>query len=1114
MKKYIKQIATALAALTLFAGCSSVSTSKNEKAGSENICNIKVQIADTYSRTAMPSIAWDDYNYELNYIKNYGETDVEAEKTLFSGKTKEQIASSTSIETGKYRFTLNAYKNTLKVLSGVVDVTLTQSTALSFKMLPVSGSTGTAKVTVNLPAADSTIAAIKVARSDTISKTLTAASQGTVDTLTITGSKAEWIETDLPSNTRQYGIFYFLDAQGSVVLTRAESLLIVGGCVSSSTIDVKAEDYHTYAAALTLKKDGAVWTDSGYALKLKNQTTGKEYVLSGADGVFTASVAEGTYDLYIDGNDSGFDFNSADQTADVSFYTANLSTIKGITLTYVSGAVSSSDNDYYVLEGNSFVFKANMADGYQKNNFKVMVNGATQSTDLNTNITVSDISSGINVTVSGAETVTYTITYNHDGTMDGSYTAPGTYTVEDTVALPTSANLKKNGKVLDGWKVSGSEGPVFASITPGSRSGNLVLDAVWKDSASVDTINKVIYANGINLLIFEEGDATNVCVDLNGNGIRNTEDYLVTSTGGVTDFTGYTLKAGNAAGTPIASDFKFTMTGGFIKDIWGLENSTNKSILDISGTAKIGSVGESYTDPATQLKYNYDVHGVHLSTITDNWVTLSGKMSGDYNVTLITEDVYEPATPHYVAKIGNSEWAAMDKFTCYKKTTEVLSLKSQLAMKTIDGIGLVIRLANPNAIALPDPNSTEASERPVGDVEDVVNGFTLGGNRIATECSVFSIAVENGTFEVGATTIPGGSTYLAQPTATTYEESLSTGKRYIYMHVLSDTNQLSSEDASEFLESVVFRRNEAGTPITVKINLETVPAAYIKAKEVSYFNGSFYKGVKKSSAFAWDSSYNEAKSEEMMFNGLKGYLGNFTSLVEYNYISGCLGLGYSWCGGARLDNRTTYDTDTVADGWDSNGVTVSPDFRWQAGPEAGQLFTTGKYYKVQAVTYKKVNNRNAITSSTKSELEPFANKTVELRDASKKVIATGTLGSISSTGTFVKTYYIDVNSWSISETPAFVNLTDEAANYGNCGYITTETSGYTNWASGEPNDSWKGKSEQCVHFYPKTENNGTWNDYGYNNGDVKAYIIEYTPYENAYTTCEANYQSIKREQNY
>ncbi len=1105
MKAINKFIILSILAL-LLAGCKhsvGVSGGKHEGQDKQKVLLIINPYSYTEARTALPDINWNDYTYELKAIQNPGEATQKPEVTLVNGSTKENLGTGIAIDLGKYKFTLNAYKASERVLTGTVtkDFTSGGNALLSFKMYPVSGSKGSAEITVFYPMGSS-VKQIKAAVSKDLFVNPDEAGAVNVSSTTTSGEmKAVFSKTNLSSNTEQYAHLWFYDEAGSVIYTMLESLVIVGGSVSTCERRIESSQWRTYECSVSLKKDGTAWASSGKTVALVDTMMPSiRYNLKDkGNGVFSANVANGTYYIYVNNENTYVELESAKVTGEVNYYTVTAPEAKGCTITAVSGAIESDGTTAVVQKGGNLVFKIEKKEGYKKaaSGLVVKVGGtAIADADFDKNIAIENITSAKTITVTGVEAIRYTISYNFDGNeanWKSGYSVPVSFTAEEVVTLPTVADITGDGKLFDAW-VDAADSSVVYKTTEGIYN-DLKLKATWKDSATVKIINDqgYVFANGLSLIIKANGTATNIYIDLNSNGsIDLPDDYQLEAVDGNKDFTDYILSAGTEDGKEIKSDFKFTMTGGQVRAIYGLDSKdskrSNKSVLNISGKVKIGKAtgvvnkkdSEGNTTTTASL-----VEGVMLETITSEIINVTGAMDKDSYVYCVTPYTYDANVDHSVAYVGNSIWATYDLFACYTEPEDdetQVYVKNKLTKKDRTESGVkrtVIRLADPAGVALPKPDEI---------IGDVNLGFSLGDDRVSSECSVFSISVENGVFYMEerltfTPNLPEGQeklnltpedcsaiestlTYMVQPTETTYEEELAfrnsdnSIKTYVYMHILSAGNQITPELASDFLSQVKFRRTN-DKEVRVKVNLESVPSTDIAAAGVVYFNGSFYKrvaisNISQSNPSSWEKSYNEAKAS--VFNGLHGYLMNVTSLVENNYIYETFGKQekqMTYIGGSRLyPTNGKFDSSSFSyQKGTYNGVNYGSNgyngnyWYWQAGPEAGTPFWYGK----------------TISSATD--------------------IANGRQPD------------------------------------GNGGYMYTRWNNklFDNGSKGaEPNNS--GSSEYVVQYLADGNNNGFWNDQPMTNYNAdyasKSYIVEYTPYVNQWVTEEAQYQSTTRTASY
>ena len=980
----------------LFSGCNNLTSSIifEDQSGPKDKALLTICLDDSDSKTAMPIFNWNDFTYELIAVQNPGEPTQKAPVTLFTDRTYEQLVMGIPLEAAKYRFTLNAYKNSQKALSGTETVDLSMgNTQLLFIMYATTGSKGSANVKITYP---KTSPVSKI--SAYVSEGIFDEKQGTDLTLgqyEMGNLVATYRASDLTSGKEQYAIIKFFDVNNTLIYSCAESLIVVGGCTSSSEITLTNDDWHTYMCSVILKKDNAGWESAGKTVSLVNKTdNNKVYVLrEKTGGEYYGSVAEGIYNVYVDDFNTGIEFNSVNKSIDVDFYTVSMTPVKNSTMIPVSASIEKENNYAVVLKNNDFVYQIKLSQGYECSSLVVKQNGtAVPNAAFDTDIKINSVTAPIVITDSGITPITYHITYRdadgasfetkHESGLPywykygGTYTPPTEYTAENTVLMPAIENIRKDGSYFDAW--TDESGATIIDTENIYR--DLVLTAHWRSAPTPDDENKIIYANGFNLLIKEENSETHIYIDYNGDGIKNNDDTQITcknlSTSKDNDFTGYELHAGNSLGTYVPkSDFTFTMTGGTISAIYGLNSKdnkyTNKSTLNISGNAKIGEVGTKTTvtnaNSTKTVTADY-VKGIMLDTLSDKRVNIVGQMTSPYSVTCVTEDNYDHVNEHIVAYIANSKYAQFNYFTCWNIKTEEDKYGNEETIYT--NIILTQKSVIENGITRTLIRMTEDAgvNLPGKVVIDELGEFNFADNETVTiNCSVFSIAVTNGSFRMTErTTITNNEsteeinaeksmTYMAQPDARSYVEQFDYSHSYIYMQVISSGNLLTPKMATDFIKQLQFKKNVNGEEMVVTVNLESVDASEIRGTgtaenpEYKYFNGSFYKWVdgnektvssgnnKGKKSCSWSTAYNGAKQQQ--FNGLTGYLINLTSLVENNYIFFTFNKIHpnelSWTGGTVFVPRNSiYD---IAK-FEAADKTRSTAWRWMAGPEAGMIY--------------------------------------------------------------------------------------------------------------------------------------------------------------------------------
>ncbi len=936
-------------------------------------------------RTAMPVVQWGEYYYTLK--GKYAPT-VEglstAEEGLLVPKQPFSVfdqGNRLPLTRGYYIFTLTGYKDDTPVIEGISAITdLTSGgRTVPFRMFAKEGSKGNAKITVFFPASVTKVSAwhstnFLGSEGKDKEKDFTDFSDGT--------NKIEYSLTDLPSGIPQYAQFRFYDNEGSLIASRSESIIVVGdeSKLSESTLIITMDSLHTYNVSVSLQQNGNDWIYSNQEIVLKDKTTGKEYILIDKDGdgiydgTFTGTAAEGIFEIYIkkEGSDEktdiGLEFNTSEEQKTINFVTVTTPTDGGVQFTPdfpLSGGIPGSEtNQYLIPEGGSGIeFTVEPKPGYTAANGGITINGSVPA-DINqekpgVQIKLDSASAGTKITTGGTSVIVYTISYDlAGGKWASGYPAPTSYTVENytTVNLPKYGDLTlAGGKTFDGWRDAG--GAKFAALKEG-QTGNLTLTALWKDGIAMDVgkdsdsitekekneypdIKGKIFACGFSLIInWKEGKPstgkTEVYYDYNSDGEINGDDKLVDD---YQDFTDFKLMAGTKDGDQPASDFKFTVLGGKLAGLEGLgKDKLNTSTVNISGNST--QIGNEKT-------------GIILESLTNECVNVTGRMSGDYSNTLVSSHKYEANHGYYkVAYINNPSYAQLGKFKCLYKADD-----SDLLLSIMDqdqGTSKVIYLANPNPIALPPSLGTPGENVDGGvlwlEISDNVyskTDFTLGDTTtISIPCSVFSIAVSNGTFSLTSTEMKDdtGNTLATDnlgQTSDGYSTELSDDTEYIYLHMFSKSNQITAARATEFLKKVIFKKASETEEIKISINLETVPYELITAvdptlENFKYYDGSFYLNVNES--VTWDVAYQNAKST--IFNGMNGYLMTITSEVENIYIFKQLKASMAWTGGCRMKASEGYDKNEY-----SFSSTDESEFIWQCGPEAGKIYWTGKTTK-------------------------------------------------------------------------------------------------------------------------------------------------------------------------
>ncbi|MCF0241937.1 MAG: hypothetical protein HUK25_04825, partial [Treponema sp.] len=998
---------------------------------------------------------------------------------------------------------------------------------------PHQAGKGNAEIIVKVPSAikkvkDGVLSSITAAPE---TESIVSSPEWTYDSATELYSKT-YEYSSLDAGKTHYAIFKMYDSSGNVIAGRFESLIIIAGQTSKATIIVDDDKLHTYDVQLELKKDGELWKYNDKEIVLVDvNDSSNTYVLKDTfdNGKFDGKeIPRGDYKVIIrdegtgaNQTDTGLTFNpstgkyldeNGNEVSSLNFKSVDVAG-NGVKLTPTTpmpaALPSEKDGEILVREGSTTpieftvdvdgAYEADSSgDGIKINGTTVINSDNTPNTEADTNdskqgvqqnITPSDLISGI--TISGTSPKVFTITFitKANEVWTTGYPQTISYTIESN-PLPLLPNtyISNSGYTFNGWKNSGTEGPTagktFSAIPEGTW-GNLVLEALWKDGVVIPPeapseeeqnagVVGSILTSGYSLIVKWDDSKTKtlVYIDKGNLGEFDSTDEKVTYVkDNVTkdDFTNFKLEAKNADGSAPTNDFTFTILGGQLACVEGPGKDANcVSTVNIKGAdIKIG---------------NNTSNGVILDSLTNQKIFITGDLTGNYSITLISENKFKPgAATNEVALITASTTAGLQvsKFTCLYAAD-----KSPLELG-VDSSGTKLSLINTEPILLPDSDGVTPGVNVPGGViwveEDdgslSKTDFTLGDTAIISiPCSVFSVSVKNGSMVLGQTVMKDESGNALDTdnlgeysdTSLAYSTSLDTTGDYTYIHMFSKTNQITPERATEFLKSITFKKIDKDTKIQLNVNLETVPYTTIQnfadKEKFKYYDGSFYLYVEEKTS--WTNAYNAAKSK--IFNGLNGYLITITSETENNYINSELKASRAWTGGSRHD-LSSYG------GWDSNylnntgaknsyGYTYFTDktksggkvvyfytedsvFRWTCGPEAGKV-----YY----------------------------NKT-------------------KSGGTETGTVDINYSAWEDGE-PNNSSNKSYAFKYNIIGDIYEE----------------KSYEESCMQF----KNGNSWNDcpdrdYGVNtNADPQSYIVEFRPYVNDFNVQKANYQSVKLDAAY
>ena len=275
----------------------------------------------------------------------------------------------------------------------------------------------------------------------------------------------------------------------------------------ASAVEVKAIfEVNTFAATVAVNLDSAASdTPVGNGGVVLKKSGSSDVVLTkNTDGVYTANVVSGTYEVYVNGEDTGktVAINNAIGGATVDYFTvsftaADVGTASGSNVTAKYGG-SAILTGAVVLGGKTLELTAN---GAGTDYYSYFWSGlGTSGQDTNT-LTISSLSGkvGATCTVTGRTTApTYSVSFNtNGGAIDsGSFTS---YTYGIGVTLPTQVSREKS--VFKGWytDLNFSGNPVTA-IGP-TESGDKTFYAKWNFSIGGQVVDPNGPVAGVNVTI-------------------------------------------------------------------------------------------------------------------------------------------------------------------------------------------------------------------------------------------------------------------------------------------------------------------------------------------------------------------------------------------------------------------------------------------------------------------------------------------------------------------------------------------------------------------------------------------------------------------------------------
>ena len=231
-----------------------------------------------------------------------------------------------------------------------------------------------------------------------------------------------------------------------------------------------------YDVTVTINKDGSASPDTVTGNVELKQDGDTKATLSENGGVYTANAANGTYDVYVNGEDTGVNLTISDaaNSVTVDYYTVGFTASGGrVTATANGENIDSGDS---VLAGKKIVLSVT---GEGADYYSYFWSGTGTNGQDSDKLTISTLSGKVDVTctVTGRTTApTYSVSLNTNG---GSISSDSitSYTYGVGAVLPT--NVKRQDSVFIGWYSSADfSGSPVTEIGAG-ESGAKTFYAKW-----------------------------------------------------------------------------------------------------------------------------------------------------------------------------------------------------------------------------------------------------------------------------------------------------------------------------------------------------------------------------------------------------------------------------------------------------------------------------------------------------------------------------------------------------------------------------------------------------------------------------------------------------------
>ena len=427
----------------------------------------------------------------------------------------------------------------------------------------------------------------------------------------------------------------------------------------------------TFTAMVNVNLDGtASDTPVGAGVVLKYSGSSDVALTKSTDGTYTANVVNGTYDVYVNGADTGTDIeisNTANSVT-VNYYTVSFSVSSDgaasgstISATYNNKDVESGD----IVRGGKTLVLNVTGEGIgeaQSSSYACVWSGEGTNSATGTTVTITSLAGKVDAACTVTGSATYAVTLNKNGgsISSGNVTA---YTYGTGATLPTSGNISKAGYVFGGWYATSDFQDNTVTSIGTTDKGAKIFYAKWVQSPVMTGPSNVTAA---------EGSEASFSVTVSAPTTGLTYQWKKSTDGGtnwstITGATGATYVISNVAATDAGqyqcvvtntdgmtattTSNTATLTVTFLATVnVNLDGSASDTPVGTSGTVKLmlnntekatftKSATGTYTTNIVNGTYDVYVNGTDTGTdieisntansVTVNYYTVSFSVSSD-----------------------------------------------------------------------------------------------------------------------------------------------------------------------------------------------------------------------------------------------------------------------------------------------------------------------------------------------------------------------------------------------------------------------------------------------------------------------------------------------------